>query len=318
MIGGLITIGYARTLYRPVFPIKLGADAIVFVSDRDPGSQLYVMNSDGTDETRLTYMTYSSPDWWFPSSWVPYYDAVINRHPQPAPNGQGVVFLSSVDRNYAFYQIHLDGSGLTRLPTPNTVLGNPNAVLSPDGQQIAFVKFDRNDRTKASLAVVQADGSGEHCLTCHLSTPVLDPAWSSDGRFIVFALRNSNGTQIYRIEADGSNLIQLTDVPGTQNDQPAWSPDGHYIAFRSNRDGPRTEIYVMQADGSGQSRLTTAGSEIEPAWSPNGQQIVFASARDGGKGQIYTMNKDGSNQTRLTKNTSSDSEPVWLRMSAGK
>ena len=72
------------------------------------------------------------------------------------------------------------------------------------------------------------------------------------------------------------------------------------IAFESMRDGD-VEIYVMNADGSGQTRLTNNPAvDRDPAWSPDGRQIVFASTRDDslvGNVEIYVMNADGSGQT---------------------
>jgi hypothetical protein len=61
------------------------------------------------------------------------------------------------------------------------------------------------------------------------------------------------------IGTDGSGLIQLTNSPSPiWNYGPRWSPDGRHIAFTSNRDGT-IEIYVMNADGSAQTRLTNGG-----------------------------------------------------------
>src|SRR5215467_15275696 len=74
------------------------------------------------------------------------------------------------------------------------------------------------------------------------------------------------------------------------------------IAFASIRDG-HPEIYSMEADGSGQLRLTTGvAGNASPAWSPDGQHIAFSSARDGNS-EIYVMDADGQHQVRLTTNS---------------
>ncbi len=82
------------------------------------------------------------------------------------------------------------------------------------------------------------------------------------------------------------------------------------IAFSSDRDG-NYEIYVMNADGSGQTRLTdNEALEWFPTWSPDGRRIAFSSDRDG-NWDIYVMNADGSGQTRLTDNEGWDLLPSW-------
>jgi dipeptidyl aminopeptidase/acylaminoacyl peptidase len=82
------------------------------------------------------------------------------------------------------------------------------------------------------------------------------------------------------------------------------------IAFASDRDD-NFEIYVVDPDGGGLTRLTNNPAEdLGPAWSPDGTRIAFVSNRDGNQ-EIYTMNADGSNQTRLTNNAAADLEPAW-------
>jgi prepilin-type N-terminal cleavage/methylation domain-containing protein len=82
------------------------------------------------------------------------------------------------------------------------------------------------------------------------------------------------------------------------------------VAFHSNRDG-NYAVYVMNADVSEQTRLTTNPTlDYEPSWSPDGERIVFASTRDGNS-EIYMMNADGSGQTRLTTHPSGDYHPFW-------
>ncbi len=82
------------------------------------------------------------------------------------------------------------------------------------------------------------------------------------------------------------------------------------IAFDSDRDG-NSEIYVMNADGTGQTRLTySAPDDAAPSWSPGAEEIAFASNRDG-NWEIYRMRSDGTAQTRLTESPAGDYDPVW-------
>ena len=99
--------------------------------------------------------------------------------------------------------------------------------------------------------------------------------------------------------------------------RPTWSPDGRKIAVVSGRHGPEnSEIYVMNADGSGQRRLTrNAAFDRAPAWSPDGRKIAFLRERDGKSG-VYVMNADGSAQRRLTLDP--PSKPLPGRRTGGR
>ncbi len=89
---------------------------------------------------------------------------------------------------------------------------------------------------------------------------------------------------------------------------PSWSPDGRKIVFVSERDG-NFEVYVMNADGSGQRNLTRhPGHDSAPAWSPDGRKIAFTTKRDGNF-EVYVMNADGSGQQNLTRNPAPDRSP---------
>jgi TolB protein len=83
------------------------------------------------------------------------------------------------------------------------------------------------------------------------------------------------------------------------------------IAFSSNRDG-NWEVYLMNADGSGQVNLTdNPADDYGAAWSPDGSRLAFRSDRDGTL-DLYVMNPDGTGVTRLTNTPSGGTiDPAW-------
>ncbi len=116
------------------------------------------------------------------------------------------------------------------------------------------------------------------------------------------------------MNADGTGQRNLTR--NAANDflwlsSSSWSPDGRKIAFGRDRDGNGSsdDIYVINADGSGQRRLTQDGQQ--PLWSPDGQKIAFRSKRNGND-DIYVMNPDGSGQRNLTRNPARIDDLVCL------
>ena len=213
--------------------------------------------------------------------------------------------------------MNTDGSGQRRLAR-NAWLAAP--AWSPDGRKIAFER-PRPDRNaegyviNSEIFVVNADGSGERRLTRN-TVRDSNPVWSPDGRRIAF----ESNWQLNVMNADGSGQRRLTRNGG-RNFAPAWSPDGQKIAFERRLGRQKYgscsgcgrastfEVHVMNADGSGQQRLTTQGAQ--PDWSPDGQKIAFMSERDG-NGEIYTMNADGSQQRNLTRTPDrNESGLVW-------
>jgi hypothetical protein len=134
----------------------------------------------------------------------------------------------------------------------------------------------------------------------------------------LLALRTANTTTIaYGFLLIGGIIIVLSSIFIVPLNQSAYGgtfpgPNG-LIAFSSYRDG-NYEIYVMNADGSGQTRLppSTTTANFSPSWSPDGEKIAFVGKTDNLPEEIYVMNADdGSGQTRLTNNDALDSRPDW-------
>ncbi len=133
-----------------------------------------------------------------------------------------------------------------------------------------------------------------HLLAQHTEQDLGDadnPDWSNDGQRIV-----ARTVGLVIMDRLGHNREQLTSNP---NDfSPDWSPSSNRIAFM-RQTGINWDIWVVNSDGSGQTRLTTEGSiDGLPAWSPDGTHIAFLSNR-GGVWGIWVMRSDGSNQRKL-------------------
>jgi dipeptidyl aminopeptidase/acylaminoacyl peptidase len=89
---------------------------------------------------------------------------------------------------------------------------------------------------------------------------------SPSGKRALFEARG----EIFTVPEKHGSVRNLTNTSGVAERFPAWSPDGKLIAFQTNRDG-NWEVYVMNADGSGQVPITKyPGGDYNPAWSPDG------------------------------------------------
>lgn len=257
---------------------------IVFSSARDGNEEIYTMNPDGSNVTRLTN------------------NSANDQYPSWSADGTKIVFDSNRDGNFEIYVMDADGSNQTRLTNNSSLDAIP--AWSPFGNRILFYSNrDGNDE----IYVMNADGSSQTNLTNHSASDV-QAAWSPDGTKIAFESNRGGSSQIYTMNANGSSVTQRTS--SGLNGGADWSPDGSQIAFHSNRDG-NYEVYKMNADGTSQTRLTTNGAaDDSPVWSPDGTQIAFRSVRDGNQ-EVYTMNADGTSQTNRTSNSAADTDPNW-------
>ncbi|TAJ99309.1 MAG: hypothetical protein EPO36_12355 [Chloroflexota bacterium] len=280
MTLGLSAVGGGPAV--AAFPGENGL--IAFARDLGGNGEIYVMNADGTSQTRLTT------------------DPAFDSEPAWSQDGTHIAFSSGRDGNSEIYIMNADGTDQTRLTTNAAYDAEP--AWSPDGTRIAFNSYRDGN---AEIYVMDADGAGQTRLTTNTAFDT-EPAWSPDGTRIAFA-SDGEGNEIYVMNADGTGQTRLTTNTAFDSG-PAWSPDGTRIAFNSYRDG-YPAIYVMNADGSGQAPLTTNSTgDLEPAWSPDGTRIAFDSGRDGNT-EIYVMNADGTGQTRLTTETAHDFGPDW-------
>ncbi len=189
-----------------------------------------------------------------------------------------------------------------------------NPSISPDGTKIVFAS-DREGLVQ--LYIVRADGGGFPTALLADGCTNEYPSWGPDGRTLYWERQCSGGHfQIMRgdlVYTGEGNLINATlaDVraltgPDFDSRYPRMRPDGSMIAFTAYRDG-NGEIYMMDRNGAGVTRLTENPAEDEaPSWNTDGRILVFASNRRGGY-QIYGLNLD----TRESYQMTTDGENRW-------
>jgi Tol biopolymer transport system component len=271
---------------RTMVPLQ---NRIVFHSDRDGNFEIYSMNDDGTDQTRLT----SNPgnDWY--AVW--------------SPDGKKIAFTSEQDGNQEIYAMDADGTNQIRLTHNSASDWVPDWSL--DGSKIAFAS---NRDGNSEIYVMNADGTSQTRLTANAADD-RDPVFSPEGTKIAFESNIDGNSEIYTMNVDGTGATRLTQSSAVDR-HPDWL--SNKIAFTSNRDG-NDEIYIMNSDGSSQTRLTfSEASDLDPTLSSD-NRIFFSSNRDGNY-EIYAMDMDGRNPARLTKNAAQDYRPdCILRQSLG-
>ena len=298
-----------------------GAGRIAFVSSRDGDFDIFVMDADGGDLVQLTRNESSGRN------------ERDDHQPAWSSDGERIALTSTRDHpgdsftSQELYVMNADGSAQRRL-TENA-FGESRPRWSPDGRGLAFVRLSEEREPRFELVVLDEESSEERILVSQ-EQPLSGLDWAPDGSRIAFTSCDAAfaDCDIWTVDAEGADPRRLTDSPGSDGDA-AWSPDGSTIAFVSDRDrhgecffrectGFNGEIYVMNADGSEQVRVTDdPGDDGSPAWSPDGSQLAFAGLRDvvgavdGEDYELYVMEADGVNLRPLTENEGWDLEPDW-------
>jgi Tol biopolymer transport system component len=327
--------------------------AIVFYSQADGEPRIYRMNKDGSapqaissrDETalsptfspqgRLAFTARRSNRWTIVSTladgsdlrvesdvardyWGPAYDRASLRMvcygAGPSDDTSRIESdLPGPFRAHAPRQVELPDRPLSMHPVRGYI-----PALNPDASEVA------TSEAFVRLVISKLDGSARRTVFDRGKAKgyrgefsAWGPSWSADGQWLAFNVGapfagDSENVDIWKSRPDGSQAVNLTSNSPANDALPDFSPDGRRIVFRSGRDGD-DEIYVMNADGTDQRRLTRhVGTDTMPAFSSAGDRIAFTSQIDGDfEIHVLRLNADGSpgQLERITSSPGHDMHP---------
>lgn len=190
-------------------------------------------------------------------------------------------------------------------PSPVAPPSGPLAARTGAGKPstVETVVFAASEGGVSDIYSMSPDGTNIRRLTSDTTTEDVSPSFSPDNRKVVFVRRAGEGpSQLFTMNPDGTKQTALTPIAwNTFLDNPHYSPDGTKIVFQmttldpSGQGNENSDIYVINADGTGLTRLTyELAEDAEPAWSPDGKTIAFMSNRLAGDYfALYTMNAGG-------------------------
>jgi len=231
----------------------------------------------------------------------------------PAGNLRGLIAYSTQAGD--IWVMRADGSNRRQVTRTRDPAYDFDPSLSPDGRRVVFRTSrgryapDPNGTGVQGIFVRDVDGSHERQIQPRRGG--LFPDWSPDGRRIALSTLRADGTEtIVTVDPDGTHAHDTGVVGGECAE---WSPDGARLAYCHHPGNGDFDVWVMDADGGGQRRLTRGADQESPvAWLPDGR-IVFSSFHgDQPLPAWYLMSPDGTGVHPLPQLQGAGDPIDWL------
>jgi Tol biopolymer transport system component len=226
------------------------------------------------------------------------------RNPDFSPDGGRLVF----QRGHEIWTARTDGTAQQPLPgLPWKVQATDSApVFSPDGQWIAV--FHAEVGPKGDLWVLPTSRGQPRRLTFDVQEGG-DPAWTPDGRWIVFPSARSGSLTLWRVASGGGAPEPLTTGAG-EDLAPAISPDGQSLIFTNTRNNWGLTL-LDPASGARTEVLSQREDIVMPAFSPAGDRIAFFQHM-GGDVHLFVVRADGTELRQVTRDRGHQNiMPAW-------
>ena len=226
---------------------------------------------------------------------------------KPGPEPECCIAFSSLrNGTYNIYTMRVDGSQLTRLTNPSDA-HDLHARWSPDGNTISFT---RSSGGVSQIWLMNADGTNERPIPA-LGNTASGATFSPNGTQLVYESVVNGRTQLFIADLSGANIRQLTTFANGNSFFPRWSPDGTRITFNRNAgvagqacSSAPCEIYVINVNGSGETRLTISPSGQQSGyayWNSTGTKLGFERMDvTMNNRRTFTMNPNGTTVRQIT------------------
>ena len=232
-----------------------------------------------------------------------------------SPDGRWLVVAASSGADpVSLHAISIESGETHPLTTPPSDMTDVEPAFAPDGRSIAFARWTGMNLAEIWVLKVSGGlepGGGLRKLPVEGSF-ARGPAWTPDGREILYASGLELRSNIYRTAADGSGPSRLIEALGDAVAGPSLSRSGNRLAFNHQLRNSNLWRLDLQARGRAPEPLISSTfREAAPQYSPDGKRIVFYSNRTG-LNQIWVCDADGAHAAQLTSMTGNiTGSPRW-------